>query len=182
MPKSQKQPPGYDGRFEQSFKVVMDPYEAGAELTAAVNTRVDIIEMLYNRRRRDGRRCIDTAQYCAGNHFLGLLERAEHQGVTCDPTREPVDGSRGDYEFTARQALAWKELRKVAEEIGLSDYSMIYCIVGLGHPLHDGPSKTSSWRRNNTSQRFRRILTALAIMWGYQSSQPQPIDSRQRIA
>jgi hypothetical protein len=181
MPRPQKQPPGYDGRFEQSFKVVPDPYEPGAEATVAFNIRHDIIESLYARRGRDGRRFLDDAQRRSGNRFLGLLEASQSQSsLSCDPTRQPVDGGRRVWGWTDRQANAWRELRRVCGELGRPDYVMLYQIIGLGHPLHDDAAKHNGSRRRVESRRFRSSLTTLAMLWGYQSREPLPIDSGQR--
>lgn len=181
MPKQAKSTPGYDGRFEQSFKVVPDPYEPGAEVTAAFNVRHDIVEVLYARRGRDGRRFLDDAQRRSGNRFLGLLEAAQSQSsLSCDPTREPVDGGRRVWGWTDRQANAWRELRRVSDELGRPDYVMLYRIIGLGHPLHDSLAGHNGHKRRTMSWRFRSILTSLAILWGYQSREPPPIDRGQR--
>jgi len=181
MPKLHKPPPGCDGRFEQSFKVVPDPYEPGGEVTAAFNVRHDIVEMLYARRGRDGRRFLDEAQRRSGNRFLGLLEAAQSQSsLSCDPTREPVDGGRRVWGWTDRQANAWRELRRVCGAIGRLDYVMLYQIIGLGHPLHDDAAKHNGARRRVESLRFRSTLTSLAILWGYQSRETPAVDRGQR--
>src|SRR5689334_16965723 len=82
--------PGYDGRFDQGYREVPDPYEPDKTLVVAYNGRGDMIDYFTKNHS------LPEHLRRAGNKFLAIVQMSEAAtGLAVDPTREPVDG-RGD--------------------------------------------------------------------------------------
>jgi hypothetical protein len=157
---------GYDGKFEQGFMEVVDPYEGDSRKTiaAAVNIKHDIVMHMYHRHQ------IGEHQYRAGNRFLAIVQAAEAaSGLAVDPTKEPVDG-RGDASGIIDNRLrAGRELVRIENAIGYRGMRIARFMI-----CHEPYQEPRTQReRDYLHARFREILTDLAIHFQYMGKSRQ---------
>lgn len=118
---------GSEGKFQVGQRIVSDPLEAGARMTASVNVRESAIDHMASRGR------INTAQEAAGQRFRKLWELAaigRKQGI--DPAKEFVDGGTLADPISDDLVKAAVELNKVMAIVGQAGSNLLISIVGEG--------------------------------------------------
>lgn len=158
---------GHDGRFEAGSRVVDDPYEAGAKLTARVNLAEHPLELM----RAKGR--LTEAHYVAGVKFRAICERAmigAARGI--DPAKVKVDGGRAGDVLEGGVAEAHADLKRLAKTLGLIGYRLCEEVCGRGVPVAvlarvwpaEGGERSI---RDYLTYRFDEALEVLAAeVWG----------------
>jgi hypothetical protein len=153
---------GYDGKFEQGFMEVVDPFEGDSlkTITVAVNIKHDIVKNMFARRQ------IGEHQYRAGNKFLGIVQSSQAcSGLAVDPTREPVDGSGDSTGILDNRLRAARELARIREFLGIRDYRIARFMICREPDAYQSPK--SRWDNEYLNRRFREVLTDLAIYFQF---------------
>lgn len=157
---------GCEGRFEAGTRVVDDPIEAGAKLTARVNLAEHPLEWMAARGR------IDPVQYEAGRRFRVLFERAEIGGARgIDPGKVKVDGGGAGDPLDAGVAEAIGMLGRIANGVGNVSYRLLHQVAGAGKTLTE---VAAGWpmagamqlRCAYVGERFREALDDLVVHLG----------------
>ena len=161
--------PGYDGRRQIGVKVIPDPYEAGATITAPVNLRHDPLDWMF------ARGLIDEAERLAGERFLRLWQQRQRVlGTAMDKIR--VDGGQPPIPITEAMLDAADQLSDILARIGVSSVGFLVHVLVEGRTLkqvalelHGGPyrSKGDEWRaKNYAGRQLKDLLAELSKLFG----------------
>jgi hypothetical protein len=123
---------GSEGKFQIGQRIVADPLEVGARMTASVNVRESAIDHMASRGR------INTAQEAAGQRFRKLWELAaigRKQGI--DPEKEFVDGGAFTDPISDDLVKASMELNRVMAVVGQAGANLLISIVGEGARIEE---------------------------------------------
>jgi len=173
---------GSEGRMQLGERIVADPLEPGARMTATVNVRESAIDHMASRGR------INTAQEAAGQRFRKLWEMAavgRNQAV--DPAKEFVDGGGIVDPISDDLVKASIELSRVMRVAGAMGGHLLIAIVGEGKRIED---VAQNWSKNGGAVRGDRAegyvvarmieaLDELVRHWGLESrSRDTPIEQK----
>jgi hypothetical protein len=130
---------GSAGRFELGERIIDDPLEPGARLTAAVNVRECAIAHMASRGR------LNSSQEAAGERFRKLWEQAAiGRSRAIDPAKEAVDGGTLGDPMTDDMVRAARELDRALKSVGMIASSILISVVGEGKRIEDA---AADWSR-----------------------------------
>jgi hypothetical protein len=130
-PSSQKQQPGFDGRFEEGERYVSDPLNPGRPEAKKVNVRESAIDHMASRGR------LDTAQVAAGDRFRRMWELAaigRQKGIDFEGGHSA--GAVND-PLTDELVRAGRALAKAIRSLGMIRSRILISIVGEGKLIED---------------------------------------------
>lgn len=171
---------GSEGRYEIGERVVADPLERGARLTAKVNVRESTIDHMASRGR------INTAQEAAGQRFRRLWEMAAvGNNRAMDPAKEFVDGGAALDPISDELVKASIELNRVMAAAGQAGSKLLIAIVGEGKRIEDvalnwskaGGIVTGNRAEGYVVARMIEALDDLVRHWGLESkARDRPVE------
>lgn len=111
-------------------RVIDDPFERGAKITAIVNLRESPVELLRSRG------VIDESQYIAACWFRDRYERSSIGALqSVDHTKVRVDGGYMTSGVSDVQQKAMREIGLVFKFCGKRSYELLVNVVGLRTPI-----------------------------------------------
>lgn len=113
---------------------------------------------------------IDDAKYFAGRKWQSLYERSVLGAIQAvDTSKEPVDGGRWPEMLTDGQAMASRELARLATALGPEMAILIREVLGHGMfiaQVAQSRGLESDWAKRGLSREFKRGLDVLAVEMG----------------